>query len=150
MSSDPEKLWTRRRLLQGTAAAVATAVLPLRAAEAAEGNPQPPLSAGTIAALVHLTVTTTYAGTLPAGLVGLSPGKSDLTAGKPKGVPDPPYSAGNTAMVRLLRLMAPEGGTLRIGQGTEDTTVWDRAGKGGVHRHMDPVDMEILVNFLKS
>jgi hypothetical protein len=53
-------------------------------------------------------------------------------------------------MTQLLRLIAPPGGTLRIGQGSEDTVVWDRNGQGKNKKKIDPVDIKTLVGFLKA
>lgn len=143
---------TRRRLLQGAgavAAASATSVLLPESVLAADANPQPPIPNGAAFVAATIAVTAAFNGKIPAKFVGLSPGKNDFcgTAGF-HNLPAP-FSADNKAMARLLRLLAPNGGTLRIGQGSEDTIVWNRNGKGDNHKKIDPVDIKVLVDFLK-
>ena len=142
---------TRRRILQGAAAMAATTAasswLPVHASSA---NPQPLPPAGVTPLQVSMVVTAAPNGRLPRGFIGLSPGKSDMGHGGGNSAPDPPYAAGNTAMVRLLRLLAPNGGTLRIGQGSEDTVVWNPNGRGGDSKQVDPIDIKIMVDFLKA
>jgi hypothetical protein len=149
MTLSPSDSITRRRLLQGAAAiAAASATSTLLAADAlaADANPQPPIPSEAPTVAANFAVTAAFNGRIPANFVGLSPGKNTFCA-TANGAP---FSAGNKTMTRLLRLLAPNGGTLRIGQGAEDTIVWNKNGKGDSGRKIDPVDIKILVDFLKA
>ncbi len=140
---------TRRRLLQGVAAVAAASVASTALPESVP-NPQPSIPVGEAFVAASFVVTNARNGELSGNFVGLSPGKNTFcgTAGthSSSGVP---FSADNKAMTRLLRLLAPSGGTLRIGQGTEDTIVWNKSGNGDSNKKIDPVDIKVLVDFLK-
>jgi hypothetical protein len=102
------------------------------------GNPQPLPSGSLTSATV--TVSSTVAGTLPAGFAGLSYEKSSMAV--------PRFEASNTNLIGLFQALGPS--LLRIGGNSVDKTQWTATGAGRTSGQVAPSDIDALAGFLKA
>jgi hypothetical protein len=142
--------FTRRRLLQGTAAVAASsffsgcggsnapaATSPITPVAPAT-NPQPTPSGPLTQA--SLTVTAANAGAIGSAFAGLSYEKSSLY--------EPLFSASNSDLIGLFERLGPS--VLRVGGNSVDRNVWTPNGAGQTAGQIAPSDVASLAAFVKA
>jgi hypothetical protein len=147
MSSSPQaSSFTRRHVLQGTAALAASSLLAgcgsssssSTASTPAVTNPQP-VPNGTLTQ-ANLSVAATSTGTIGPAFAGLSYEKDNLCEGT--------FSASNTNLIALFQRLGSS--VLRIGGNSVDQEVWTPNGKGLTKGQIAPSDVASLAAFVKA
>jgi len=141
-------LMTRRRLLAGSAAMAASAVL-VGCGGGSGATPTPPPTAanpqpvpeGPMTSTSLAVTTSTTSGAIGPRFIGFSFGKTTLYSQN--------YAATNTQMMALLRLLPP--GVLRA-NGTEclSCSTWTPNGPGGTQYQIAPSDVDRYAAFLQA
>jgi len=150
MDASGKTRFTRRHLLQGSAAVAAISILsgcgsaaPSSTTGTQNGgstptNPQPvPSGSLTVATLA---VTATATGTIGSRFLGIAFDKSTVYSQN--------YSSANTQLMGLLALIGP--GVLRTGGSDQDTDTWVPTGPGSVQYDIAPADVNRLATFLAA
>jgi hypothetical protein len=133
---------TRRQIMQGTVALVASSLLAGCGSSNSTGgmqsNPQP-VPAGPLTP-ASLTVTTTAAGSIGPGFAGLSYEKSELYGRL--------FTASNSNLIGMFNRLGPS--VLRIGGNSADKNVWSPSGPGQTPGQIAPSDVDSLAAFVKA
>ncbi len=143
---------TRREIMQGTVALVASSLLPgcglVKSSKAIQPDPLPaptapvnpqPTPVGELAP-ASLTVTATAAGSIGPAFAGLSYEKSQLYG--------PLFSPSNGNLIGVFQRLGP--GLLRIGGNSTDKNVWTPNGVGQTAGQIAPSDVDSLAAFVKA
>jgi hypothetical protein len=137
---------TRRRVLEGTAALAAAAMLPgcgssgspASTTAPAATNPQPVPGGPMVQA--SLTVTAATSASIGPAFAGLSYEKATLY--------EPLFTASNTNLIGLFKRLGPS--VLRIGGNSVDENVWTPNGVGQKSGQIAPSDVASLASFVKA
>jgi hypothetical protein len=141
-----DKVLTRRRLLQGSAALTASSIFAGCGGTTSNATTGPtlvtgdqPVPAGPVTAAT-LSVSTGTAGVIGPAFAGLSYEKSSLY--------EPRFIASNTNLIGLFQRLGPS--LLRIGGGTVDENVWAPNGAGQTKGQIAPSDVAACAAFVKA
>ena len=133
---------TRRQIMQGTVALVASSLLSGCASSSGTGALQPnpqPTPAGPLTQ-ASLSVTTTAAGSIGPAFAGLSYEKSELYG--------PLFTASNSDLIGMFNRLGPS--VLRIGGNSVDRNVWSPSGPGQTAGQIAPSDVASLAAFVRA
>ena len=123
---------------KNSSAAVPASAIPTLPPKPVALTPQP-MPGGPITQAA-MTVSTTAAGSIPPGFVGLSYEKADLA--------EPLFTGANTDLMALFKRLGPS--VLRIGGSSADFNTWVPDGPGRTTNQTAPSDVNALAAFLKE
>ncbi len=143
-------LLTRRQMVSGSLAAVASSLFPgcgskslsspgsSDSLDTLSANPQPAPSTSITSA--SLTVTNTSAGTIPSQFLGFSLEKSTVSGNS--------FSSTNSDLIALYNMLGQN--VIRIGGSSVDASIWTPNGAGKVSGQIAPSDVDRLNDFLNA
>ena len=134
---------TRRQVMQGTVAVVASSLLPGCGSSNSTSVPPPanpqPVPTGPLTQ-ASLTVTATAAGSIGPAFAGLSYEKSKLYS--------PIFTASNSDLIGMFQRLGPS--VPRVGGNSVDRNVWTPNGAGQTSGQIAPSDVDSLAAFVKA